>query len=67
MAFRVSRRRSFHLIIVFDTLSNYEGCLKRSSEANLQSPPTPYNELVTVLVKLQFLVNRLLVSVRGSD
>jgi len=43
----------------FDTLSDCEGCLVRSSEA--ESPPPPYSELATVLVKLQFSVNRLLI------
>jgi len=45
-----------------DTLSNYEGCVTRPSEAKPHHPP--YSKLATALVKLQFSVtNRLIVSV----
>jgi len=42
--------------MVFDTLSNSEGCLIRPFDA--ESNPT-YGELVTAFVKLQFSVRRL--------
>jgi len=45
--------------MVFDTLSNCEGCLTLTGLSEAKPPPPPYNGLTTVLVKLQFLVNRL--------
>jgi len=43
--------------MVFDTISNSEGCFMRCSEAQ---PTLTLNELATAFVKLQLSVNRIL-------